>query len=183
MDLNINQLRIKNYELRIGRHFIRIFAKKQKMTTKYYLDTSIFGGYFDVEFEEAIKKLFKQIKNKSIKILYSELTKNELINAPDKVKNFVNTLPDDLIENIEIVEEALDLADMYINENVVGKTSREDCIHIALATIFRADVLVSWNFKHIVNVKRIRGYNSVNLKFGYSIIDIRSPKEIIYNEN
>ena len=67
---------------------------------------------------------------------------------------------------------------MPINEKVVGKTSREDCLHIALATIHKADILVSWNFKHIVNVHRIRGYNSVNLKMGYSTIDIRSPKEI-----
>jgi hypothetical protein len=78
----------------------------------------------------------------------------------------------------------LDLADIYIRENVVGKTSREDCIHIALATIFKADVLFSWNFKHIVNLNRIRGYNSVNLKSGYPIIEIRSPLDLIeYGEN
>jgi hypothetical protein len=66
---------------------------------------------------------------------------------------------------------------------VVGKTSRTDCFHIAMATINAVDILVSWNFKHIVNVKRIRGYNAVNLKLGYKVIDIRSPKEIIYNED
>ena len=75
------------------------------------------------------------------------------------------------------------LGDTYIAENVVGKTSREDCFHIALVTIHKADILVSWNFKHIVNVMRIRGYNAVNLKLGYSTIDIRSPKEIINYEN
>ena len=154
------------------------------MVTRYYLDTSVFGGYFDIEFEEKTKKLFAQIGDKGDRILYSELTKNELINAPRKVKVFVNSLPDDLIEYVEIVDEALDLADIYISENVVGKTSREDCIHIALATIFKADVLVSWNFKHIVNLNRIRGYNSVNLKSGYPIIEIRSPLELIeYGEN
>lgn len=76
----------------------------------------------------------------------------------------------------------MELADSYISEGVVGKTSREDCFHIALATIHKADILVSWNFKHIVNVLRIRGYNAVNLKFGYSTIDIRSPQEIISDE-
>ena len=84
---------------------------------------------------------------------------------------------------IELTEEAFQLADTYIEENVVGKTSREDCFHIALATIYKADVLVSWNFKHIVNVIRIRGYNAVNLKLGYQTIDIRSPKEFIIYEN
>jgi hypothetical protein len=75
------------------------------------------------------------------------------------------------------------LADKYISENVVGKTSRDDCIHIALATLNRADVLISWNFKHIVNLQRIRGYNSVNLKHNYPAIEIRSPKEMIDYEN
>lgn len=66
---------------------------------------------------------------------------------------------------------------------VVGQTSFDDCVHIALATIHKADILVSWNFKHIVNVYRIRGYNSVNLKLGYSTIEIRSPKDIIGYED
>ena len=65
---------------------------------------------------------------------------------------------------------------------MVGKTSRVDFFHIALATIHQVDILVSWNFKHIVNVQRIRGYNAVNMKLGYPTIDIRSPKEIIYYE-
>jgi hypothetical protein len=81
-----------------------------------------------------------------------------------------------------LTEEAVKLADTYIADKVVGKTSRDDCFHIALATINKADVLVSWNFKHIVNIFRIRGYNAVNLKLGYSQVDIRSPKDIINYE-
>jgi len=147
------------------------------------LDTSVFGGYYDTEFEEITKKLFDQIVKDGIKIMYSELTKNELINAPDRVKDFIKSLPENLINYIEITDESLILADKYITEKVVGQTSREDCIHIALATINRADVLVSWNFKHIVNLTRIRGYNSVNLKTGYPSIEIRSPKELIQYED
>lgn len=153
------------------------------MITRFYLDTSVFGGYYDTEFEEITKKLFDQIVKDGIKIMYSELTKNELINAPDRVKDFIKSLPENLINYIEITDESLILADKYIAEKVVGQTSREDCIHIALATINRADVLVSWNFKHIVNLTRIRGYNSVNLKTGYPSIEIRSPKELIQYEN
>ncbi|MCW5912128.1 MAG: hypothetical protein KIT62_13730 [Cyclobacteriaceae bacterium] len=82
-----------------------------------------------------------------------------------------------------ITDEALALAKRYIDENVVGKTSFDDCIHIALATIHKADILVSWNFKHIVNVYRIRGYNSINLRSGYQTLEIRSPKDIIGYES
>lgn len=82
-----------------------------------------------------------------------------------------------------MTEEAFKLAEQYLSENVVGKTSADDCRHIATATIHKVDYLVSWNFKHIVNVFRIRGYNAVNLKNGYIQLDIRSPKEIVNYED
>lgn len=76
------------------------------------------------------------------------------------------------------------MATQYIAEGVVGQTSLADCLHIALATINRADYLISWNFKHIVNVQRIRGYNSINIKNGYKELEIRSPRDfVIYEDN
>jgi hypothetical protein len=81
-----------------------------------------------------------------------------------------------------MTEEAIKLADNYIAENVVGKSSLEDCRHIAIASLYKVDVLASWNFKHIVNLDRIRGYNSVNYKFGYPMIEIRSPKDLLNYE-
>jgi len=83
---------------------------------------------------------------------------------------------------VEVTEEAYELAQKYLDEKVVGHTSADDCRHIATATINKVDYLVSWNFKHIVNVFRIRGYNSINLRCGYTQLDIRSPKEIVNNE-
>lgn len=148
-----------------------------------YIDTSVIGGFFDVEFEIETKLLFQAIIDNQFDIVYSSVTEDELVNAPEQVRKLLSTVPEANKTRIELTEEALQLADTYIAENVVGKTSREDCFHIALATIFRADVLVSWNFKHIVNVIRIRGYNAVNMKLGYQTIDIRSPKEIIIYEN
>jgi len=144
-----------------------------------YIDTSVIGGYFDIEFAKETQKLFDNLENSKYEIMYSSVTEDELLKAPKKVRDFLDTLPEHLKKRIELTEEAVKLADNYILENVVGKTSREDCFHIALATINKADILVSWNFKHIVNVFRIRGYNNVNTKLGYSTIDIRSPKEII----
>jgi len=153
------------------------------MKQKYYIDTSVFGGYFDEEFETVTRLLFTAILKENITILYSELTEIELEMAPQSIKDFIIGLPGAVVEFIEITPEAIELADKDISENVVGKTSRDDCIHIALATTNRADVLISWNFKHIVNYRRIRGYNSVNLKFGYPMLEIRSPQEMINYEN
>ena len=155
--------------------------KERKLTL--YLDTSVIGGYFDVEFEKETKFLFEDITKGEYNVIYSTLTEDELINAPPCVRELINDLPENSKRKIELTEETTLLADCYISENVVGKTSREDCLHIALATIYQADILVSWNFKHIVNVKRIRGYNAINLKYGYPAIDIRSPKEIVNYEN
>jgi hypothetical protein len=105
------------------------------------------------------------------------------LEAPEKVRALLPEIDNDLKIKVELNEEAVNLTDMYLAENVVGRTSRADCFHIAMATINAVDILISWNFKHIVNVTRIRGYNAVNMKLGYPVIDIRSPKEIIYNED
>jgi len=115
--------------------------------------------------------------------LYSELTIVELENAPDRVKVFFKKMVDEYAERIELTDDCKQLALQYIAEKVVGKTSLDDCLHIATATIRKADILVSWNFKHIVNVFRIRGYNSINLREGHQQLDIRSPREIIGHED
>jgi len=91
----------------------------------------------------------------------------------------LTTIPKEQIENIRLSPEAIELADKYIEAKIVGKTSRADCQHIAIATLCKADILVSWSFKHIVNLDRIRGYNGINYQLGHNMIEIRTPKEII----
>jgi len=146
---------------------------------KIYIDTSVIGGYFDIEFAEYTKPLFDRIISGEIHMIYSEVTEGELKEAPEHVKKLIRELPKNNVEFVELTNEAISLATEYIKENVVGKTSYPDCLHIAIATLQKVDVLVSWNFKHIVNLKRIRGYNSVNLKSGHGLLEIRSPKELI----
>jgi len=154
------------------------------MKQRIYIDTSVVGGFYDIEFMEYTRPFFDKIKRGKIIVMYSNLLEKELQNAPERVKQVIKELPVENIEYIEISDESIDLAQKYIDENVVGKTSFEDCLHIALATMNKADILISWNFKHIVNMTKIRGYNSVNLKFGYPQIDIRSPRELIdYEDN
>jgi PIN domain len=149
------------------------------MKQRIYIDTSIVGGYFDEEFKEATSFLFQRFENGEIIFVVSDLLDLELINAPERVRNLLLNYSADKFERVELTEETVVLAEKYISEKVVGKTSREDCRHIALATINKVDVLASWNFKHIVNLDRIKGYNSVNMRLGYSIIEIRSPKDLI----
>jgi predicted nucleic acid-binding protein len=148
------------------------------MKQRIYIDTSVVGGYFDEEFKEATIALFERLENNEIIFVVSDLLDLELINAPEKVRNLLQKYSADKFERIELNEESVHLADKYIAEKVVGRTSVEDCRHIALATINKVDVLASWNFKHIVNLERIKGYNSVNLKSGYQMIEIRSPKDL-----
>ncbi len=74
------------------------------------------------------------------------------------------------------------LSSKYIELNIISKKFINDAIHIALAVVNKIDVLVSWNFKHIVNLDRIRKYNAVNIMYGYNLLEIRNPKEVISNE-
>jgi hypothetical protein len=146
---------------------------------RIYIDTSIVGGFFDEEFEKETKLLFQRLENKEIIFVVSTVLGKELENAPVHVKNLLNNYDENSFERVDLTDEAKELADKYIAENVVGRTSLDDCRHIALATINNADVLASWNFKHIVNLIRIRGYNAVNLKNGYTTLEIRNPKDLI----
>jgi hypothetical protein len=153
------------------------------MRQRIYIDTSIVGGFFDEEFEEATKALFKRLEKGEIVFVISDLLDLELIAAPKRVRELLNNYSSKMFRRVSLTEEAIKLADHYISWNVVGKTSLEDCRHIAVATINRVDVLASWNFKHIVNLDRIKGYNSVNLRLGYPILEIRSPKDLVRYEN
>ena len=147
------------------------------MKPRLYFDTSVFGGHFDDEFSEHTIPLFERLRSNEFILLFSTVTQDELENAPEKVKNLVKGIKEEYTEFIEATEEAVELATAYIDEKVVGQTSFADCLHIAIATINTANYLISWNFKHIVNIERIEGYNSINLKKGYKQLDIRSPRE------
>ncbi len=149
---------------------------------RIYIDTSIVGGFYDIEFEKETKILFERLKNKEIIFVVSDLLDLELKNAPERVKNLLLEYSSDCFQRVEITEECENLAQEYINEKVVGRTSYEDCLHIAVATINNVDVLASWNFRHIVNLQRIKGYNSVNIKLGYNLLEIRNPKDLIIYE-
>lgn len=86
----------------------------------------------------------------------------------------------DALSIVAVSDGALSLAEQYVQEGALTEKFISDAQHIAVATIERVDSLVSWNFKHMVNFFRIRQYNAINLKNGYPLIDIRSPREVLY---
>jgi predicted nucleic acid-binding protein len=150
---------------------------------RIYIDTSIVGGCFDEEFKTPTLKLFERLKNNEIIFVVSELLELELSKAPLHIKEYLYQFSSDKFIRVELTEDAIELANLYIENKVVGRSSIEDCRHIAIATINKVDVLASWNFKHIVNLDKIKGYNSVNLRMGYSIIEIRSPLDLIKHDH
>ena len=149
---------------------------------RIYTDTSVIGGCFDPEFEIWSKKLFKQFQEGIHIWLLSDIVVKELSVAPSKVQKITESVPKNNLETLSVNPETDKLAKLYIIEGALTSKSFLDAEHIALATIAKADLLVSWNFKHIVNVRRIRLFNGINLKNGYSMLEIRSPKEVVEDE-
>ncbi len=146
---------------------------------RIYIDTSVIGGCFDDEFAEYSKLLFQEfIEGKKIAVV-SNITLKELKQAPENIRNKFEEIPKENIDYVGLTEEAEELAQKYIENGVISSNYFLDAEHIAIATVEKVDIVVSWNFKHIVNVHKIRGFNSVNLKEGYQLIEIRTPTEVI----
>ncbi|MCK4613388.1 MAG: PIN domain protein [Thermoplasmata archaeon] len=147
---------------------------------RVYIDTSVVGGCLDEEFKEDSVQLFDEFIKGMKTLVISDILLFELEGAPKEVKNILRKVSTENIEYVSLNEESITLANTYIAEGAVAEKSLLDARHIAIATVERVDVLVSWNFKHIVNINRIHLLNSANLKLGYPILDIRSPKEVLY---
>lgn len=149
------------------------------MKRRIYTDTSVIGGCLDAEFRQPSLELLGLFQSGKAVIVLSDLTRLELEAAPVTVRQVLSEVAEANREYVELTEEASELANRYIKEGVLSRSKHVDAQHIAIATLARVDVLVSWNFRHIVNLDRIRGYNSVNMRFGYPLIEIRTPREVI----
>ena len=145
---------------------------------KIYIDTSVIGGLFDEEFEKYSNKLFNAFKNNKYIPVISTIVLKELENVPKKIKDVITNINN--YELLEITKEVENLALKYLSEGIISDNYFNDALHIAIATINKIDVLVSWNFKHIVNLNKIHKINAVNLMENYSVLEIRSPMEVLY---
>lgn len=148
-------------------------------TLRIYIDTSVVGGCLDDEFFQESKALFELVKKGVHHFLISELLLDEISLAPLEVQELLQTLPDKNLEPVSISLESVALQNLYIGAGVLGSKHENDAHHVALATIARADLIVSWNFKHIVHFDKIRAFNAVNLKEGYQQMEMRTPREVV----
>jgi hypothetical protein len=152
------------------------------MKFRIYTDTSVLGGCEDEEFAEHSVRLMESFVRGERILVLSTLTVQELAAAPAEVRRRLASVPEEHIETLQLGSEARELAEAYVSAGVLPTRMRADAQHIAIATLARVDVLVSWNFKHIVNLHRIHGYNSVNLRQGYPMLEIRTPREVLSDE-
>ena len=150
---------------------------------RVYVDTSVVGGCLDEEFRAASVRLLERSRAGAALLVISDTTLAELADAPPKVRRVLEDLPPGCLEFVRQDEESEALAEEYIRQEVVSHRMLADAQHIAVATIAKVDVLVSWNFKHIVNLDRIHGFNAVNLRSGYAMLEIRSPLEVWKDDN
>jgi len=148
---------------------------------RLYIDTSVFGGVHDDEFRAPSTRFFAAARGGAFTILVSEALVIEIASAPALVQATFEAHRAHM-EALETTAEALTLAEAYLEARVVPVASRVDALHVALASVARADAVVSWNFKHLVQLRRIRGFHAVNVLRGYPLIEIRSPLEVIDDE-
>lgn len=150
----------------------------QMKTPVIYFDTSVIGGCFDQEFEKWSNGLIKDLEDGFFKGATSEVVATELNFAPIEVKKKYKQFLKTGIKLYKIDEDVESLTKAYLSRNIVTKKFKNDLIHIALATVNNADILVSWNFKHIVHYDKITKFNAVNLEHGYRSLTILSPREV-----
>ncbi len=147
-----------------------------------YLDSSVFGGYFDVEFEEATRQLWREMSQGRFVFVSSVLVDEEISAAPQRVRDLLaETFDQSTI--LQITPEVETLAAAYMAQKIVPARFADDAMHVALAVVNGLTLLVSWNFKHLVNYQRETAFNAVNLLQGYPSIRIISPQELIHGDD
>jgi hypothetical protein len=145
---------------------------------RIYIDTSVIGGCFDEEFRPWSNGLMSDFKAGLFKPLLSDVLAAELTDAPKEVREKYEDILRGEHELIAAGPEAVELADGYQRRKILTPKYYDDGLHIALASVAEADLLVSWNFRHIVHFDKIRLFNSVNLELGYKTLQIYSPREV-----
>jgi predicted nucleic acid-binding protein len=160
----------------------RILRRAAYRRERIYVDTSVIGGCCDPEFREWSNALLRDFRRGAYVLLVSELVAAEIADAPDEIQAvYARFLESPYNKILPIIPEALDLAGKYLQQKIVTPKYSDDALHIALATTAGADMVVSWNFRHIVHFDKIRAFNAANQAAGMKQIMIHSPREVAKN--
>ncbi len=146
---------------------------------RIYIDASVLGGYYDDEFAESTKEFIAALLAGKATPLISDTLVGELVDAPEQVQNVLDRVLAGNCERLGLPEQAEELRDAYLAAGVLTAKWADDALHVAHACVARADVIVSWNFKHLVNPLRIRRFNGVNTAQGYGPVVIMTPKDLV----
>ena len=149
---------------------------------RVYLDCSVYGGCFDAPFREDSLHVIEAARQGRLVVLASDILSTELEDAPERVRELASSLPEESLEPVPLTAEVLELRNAYLAAGILRPGQRADATHVAAATVARADAIVSWNFRHIVRLDKIKAYNQVNLQHGYGILTVVSPKEVRIDE-
>ncbi len=142
------------------------------------MNTSVFGGTCDKEFEVASRVFFERVRAGEFSVVISSTVSDELQDAPEPVRAFFRELAAH-IEVAEIDSASFDLQAAYLDAHVVGTRWDADALHVAVATVSECRAIVNWNFKHIVNFRKIPLYNGVNMAHEFPPIAIHTPQEVV----
>ena len=148
---------------------------------RIYVDASVIYGAPAKEFSQDSKRFWEAFRNGEFILIVSDVLDKEIERAPQSVRRRFDALPETQIERVVSTKQSDDLAEQYIVEKVVGESNLDDCLHISLAMIAKADALISWNFQHMIY--RRAGYNDVNEKLKYTRIAIQTPKKFMEDSN
>ena len=149
---------------------------------RIYADTSVIGGCLDPEFWGPSRRFIEAVKAGHCRLLVSELVLAELDRAPQGVQDVLRGVPPLHVETVPLSREILDLRDAYPSADILVERWANDATHVAAASIARADAIVSWNFKHIVRLDKMKAYNQVNLLNGYGMLTIITPREALVED-
>ena len=145
---------------------------------RIYIDTSVIGGCFDDEFAVWSNGLVDDFKLSYFRVVTSVIVRQEIEAAPVFIRKKFNEIMGFGGELLKVTGEVLDLYDFYRKRKILTVKSQNDMLHVALATVAKVDIIVSWNFKHIVRFDKIKQFNASNLEKGYKAVDIFSPREV-----
>ncbi len=153
-----------------------------KQLLRLYLDTSVYSGVFNPGFASDSKRLVDAIHAKKCEVLISDMVIAEIDRAPKHIQDLVAGIPRSQVIPLSFSAEVERLSQEYLARKILTSRSENDAAHVAFATVFRADAIVSWNFRDIVRLDKMKKYNQVNFSLGYGVLTIISPKEVAFDE-